>query len=136
MSFRPGMSWALPVALGVLALARPVLSITGAFESPGVLHRPAGPLIVTAAVAAIWVVVVVARRDPRPVATLAGAGLAYAVLAVLLNLALQPFLATAEAIPAAGVVAVLVTNVLQGLLLGAVAWVILRLLRARRRVAP
>jgi hypothetical protein len=136
MSSRPHLSWGLPVALGAFALVRPVLSIAGVFDAPGVLRRPAGPLIVTAVVAAVWVGVVVVRRDPRPIATLTGAGLAYAVLAVLLNLALQPFLASAEVIPPAGVIAMLVTNTLQGVVLGTVAWVVLRLLPAGERVTP
>jgi hypothetical protein len=129
----PPVSWRLAVALGALALARPLLSIVGAFDAPGLLHRPAGPLLVTAAIAVVWIAVVVVRRDPRPVATLTVAGLAYAVLAVLLNLALQPFLESAEVIPPPGVIAMLVTNALQGAVTGAVAWVVLRLLPARAR---
>jgi len=120
------LPWGLIVVLGSSALVRPMLSILGAYDALGSAGRPWGPLVVTAVVSVVWVAVVVARRLGRPVATLTLAGIAYAVLAVLLNLSLQPALESAQAIPPAGVVAMLVTNGVHGAVLGLIATALLR----------
>jgi hypothetical protein len=120
----------LAVVLGLAALVRPVLSIVGAYDS-GPLGKPVGPVLLTALICVGWVAAAVLRRTPNPVATLGLAGLTYGVAAILLNLSLQPFLASAETIPAPGYVAIPVVNVVQGVVLGAVAWLVLRLARRR-----
>jgi hypothetical protein len=84
-----GVSIPLVVALGAFALVRPVLSITGLAEAWG---KPATPLVATALITAVWVAVVVATRQARPVVTLVGAGLTYAVLATLMSAILSPIL--------------------------------------------
>lgn len=118
----------LAVLLGFIALVRPVLSITGAFDA-GPLAKPVGPLLVTAAISVVWVAVTVWRRVAGPVPTLTAAGVAYALAAILLNWSLQPFLASAETIPLPGYPAMIIFNALQGAVLGLIAWAILRAAR-------
>jgi len=120
------MNVRLALVLGFLGLARPVLSIVGAYDS-GPLAKPVGPILLTVLISIGWIVAAVLRRVPNPILTLAAAGAAYAIFAVLLNWSLQLFLASAETIPLPGYPAMLIFNALQGALLGAVAWAILRL---------
>ncbi|MBQ0924099.1 hypothetical protein [Saccharopolyspora endophytica] len=84
-----GLSWPLIVLLGVFALVRPVLNITGGMD---VLGRPVGPVVVTGVLSVVWLVVVVWWRSERPVVTLTCAGLVYGVLAVVLSAVLSPIL--------------------------------------------
>lgn len=84
-----GLSWPLIVLLGVFALVRPVLNITGGMD---VLGRPVGPVLVTGVISVVWLVVVVWWRSERPVVTLLCAGLVYGVLAVVLSAVLSPIL--------------------------------------------
>jgi hypothetical protein len=132
MSRETTLPWGLILALGLSGLVRPVLSILGVYDALGSAGRPWGPLTVTGVVSVAWIVVVVARRVSRPLLTLTLAGVTYAVLALLLNLSLQPFLESAEAIPPAGVVAMVVTNGLQGAVLGLIATALLRVRQSSR----
>jgi hypothetical protein len=125
------MNLRLAALLGLVGLARPVLSIVGAYDS-GPLAKPFGPLLLTALVSIAWVTAAVLRREPKPVHTLAAAGVFYALFAILLNWSLQPFLESAETIPLPGYLAMPVFNALQGALLGLVAWAILRATSRRR----
>ncbi|MBB4760559.1 hypothetical protein ACFQFC_30865 [Amorphoplanes digitatis] len=125
------MNLRLAALLGLIGLARPVLSIVGVYDS-GPLGKPFGPLLLTAVISIVWIVVVVVRREPKPIHTLAAAGVAYALFAILLNLSLQPFLESAESIPLPGYLAMPIFNALQGAVLGAVAWAILRATSRRR----
>ncbi|MEV0637567.1 hypothetical protein AB0I77_21950 [Streptomyces sp. NPDC050619] len=123
------LPWVTIVALGVFALVRPVLSIVGAYDD-GPLKKPVGPLIFTTLIIVVWIATAMVRRFPRPVPTLTFAGLAYGVLALLLNLSLQPFLDSAEVPPVPGMIGILVFNAAQGAVCGLVALGLLRL-RAR-----
>jgi hypothetical protein len=111
------LRWVMIVVLAAAGLLRPVLSIVGAYDG----RRPWAPLLVTALIAVLWVVVVVLGRAPRPVLTLTLVGAGYGVLALLLNLALQPLLASAEPIPVPGIVAMIVFSGGEGAVLGLVA---------------
>ncbi|SHN44669.1 hypothetical protein [Cryptosporangium aurantiacum] len=121
----------LAVLLGFLGLARPTLSIVGAYDS-GFLAKPVGPLLLTALISAVWIAAAVWRRVHSPVLTLTAAGVAYALFAILLNLSLQPFLASAEPIPPPGYIAILIFNALQGAVLGLIAWAILQVRTSSR----
>ncbi len=123
----------LAALLGLAGLARPVLSIVGAYDS-GPLAKPVGPLLLTALISIVWVAVAVLRRLPRPVHTLAAAGVFYALFAILLNWSLRPFLESAETIPLPGYLAMPVFNALQGAVLGLVARAVLRATTRRRSV--
>ena len=120
------MNLRLAVLLGFVALVRPVLSIAGAFEG-----GPVGPIVTTAAICVLQIAVVVWRRVPNPLLTLVAAGVAYGILAILLNLSLHPFLDSAEWIPAPGYVAIPLFNAAQGAVLGLIAWGILRMWKSR-----
>ena len=122
------MNLRLAVLLGLVGLARPVLSVVGAYDS-GPLSKPVGPLVLTALVSLVWIVAVVIAEPARPVLTLVAAGLAYGVAAILLNWSLQPFLDSAETIPLPGYFGILIFNAGQGAVLGLIAWLVLRLLR-------
>lgn len=117
------MNWPLIVLLGVFALVRPILNITGGMD---LLGRPVGPVLVTVLVSVVWIAVVVWRRSPRPVLTLTCAGLVYAVLAVVLSAVLSPVLDGELRGPLAtpggiGVVMVLLVNAGWGAVAGVVA---------------
>ncbi|PRX49556.1 hypothetical protein B0I33_103593 [Prauserella shujinwangii] len=117
------MSWKLVVALAAFGLLRPLLSMAGVLDALG---KPWSPLAATAVIAVVWVGAVVWARPAQPVLTLTLAGVGYAVLAVLLNLAAQPLFEDARLVPGAGMIAMLVTNALWGAVLGVVAFGILR----------
>ncbi|MFI2412780.1 hypothetical protein [Streptomyces sp. NPDC018947] len=123
------LPWGAIVALGAFSLARPVLSIVGAYDD-GPLKKPVGPLLLTGLIIVVWIATAVVRRFDRPVETLAFVGAAYGVLALLLNLSLQPFLDSAELPPVPGMFAMVLFNAAQGAVCGLVA---LALLRRRSR---
>lgn len=111
------LRWDWIAALAAAGLLRPVLSIVGAYDG----RKPWAPLVVTALIAVLWVAVVVLARVPRPVPTLTLVGAGYGVLALLLNLVLQPLLASAELIPVPGIIAMIAFSALEGAVLGLVA---------------
>lgn len=118
-----GLSWPLIVLLGVVALVRPVLNITGGMD---VLGRPVGPVLVTGVISVVWLVVVVWWRSERPVVTLLCAGLVYGVLAVVLSAVLSPILHGELRGPLVtpggiGVVMVVLVNACWGAVVGLVA---------------
>jgi hypothetical protein len=106
-----------------------VLSIVGAYDD-GPLKKPVGPLVLTALMIVGWIAVAVVRRFSRPVETLTFADVAYGVLALLLNISLQPFLDSAELPPVPGMIAIVLFNAAQGAVCGLIA---LALLRRRSR---
>lgn len=120
------LRWGLIAALGAIALVRPLLSMAGAYDSLG---GAAGRVMVTVLIAAVWVGVVVVRRVPNPLTTLAASGLAYGVFAILLqqvmwNLVLgevPPEAPDSAPILVVSWVAILVTNTIYGAFLGLVA---------------
>lgn len=125
------------VALAVVGLIRPLLSIFGAYEALG-----AGawtPLVVTALIAALWVGAVLITRAPRPLVTLLAAGASYGVLAVILQQVIWNLLPGGAPVgaPSSGPilvmswVSIVVTNTVWGVLLGLVALGLRRLLPGR-----
>ncbi|WP_461156163.1 hypothetical protein [Saccharopolyspora tripterygii] len=117
------LNWSLIVLLGMFALVRLLLNITGGMDLIG---RPVGPVLLTVLISVVWVAVVVWRRSPRPVLTLTCAGLVYAVLAVALSAVLSPVLDGELTGPLAtpggiGVVMMLVVNAGWGAAAGLVA---------------
>ncbi|MFI1736000.1 hypothetical protein ACH40E_43870 [Streptomyces acidicola] len=119
------LPWVTIIALGVFSLLRPILSIVGAYHD-GPLKKPVGPLILTALIIVVWIGAAVVSRFPRPVESLAFVGVAYGVLALLLNLSLQPFLDDAEVPPVPGMIGILVFNAAQGAVCGVIALALLR----------
>jgi hypothetical protein len=130
------LRWGLIAVLGAIALVRPLLSIAGAYDFLG---GAAGRVVVTVLIAAIWIGMVVIRRVPNPLLTLAAAGAAYGVFAIVLqqimwNLVLGEV--PAEAPDSAPIlviswIAILAINTVYGAFLGLVATVLDRLLPRR-----
>ena len=130
------LRWGLIAVLGAIALVRPLLSMAGAYDFLG---GAAGRVVVTVLIAAIWIGVVVIRRVPNPLLTLAAAGAAYGVFTMVLqqimwNLVLGEV--PAEAPDTAPIlviswIAILVTNTIYGAFLGLVATVVDRVLPRR-----
>lgn len=113
--------WSLIAGLGCLALVHPLLSITGLME---LLGRPVGPWLVTALISAIWVATAVLGRIDAPLATLALAGLAAGLAALVVDALLAPALAgwpSQVRLNPIAAVAVLATNTLWGALAGLAA---------------
>ena len=130
------LRWGLIAFLGAIALVRPLLSIAGAYDFLG---GATGRVVVTVLIAAIWIGVVLIRRVPNPLLTLAAAGAAYGVFTIILqhtiwNLVLGEVPTEApDSTPILVVswVAILVTNTIYGAFLGLVATVADRLLPRR-----
>ncbi len=122
-----GLSWPAVISLGLLALARPLARITGADE---VLGTPGGPLLLTLAVTAAWVLVVGLGRVPRPVLTLTLAGVTYALATLPLSAVLSTVIDGVPAGPLVNPVAivpVLLLNAGWGALAGVLALGVQRL---------
>ncbi len=82
--------WPLALALGALALIRPLIRIVG--TQLGAVEPPAVAVLVTLGISLVWIGVVGLTRVARPVLTLVCAGLVYAVLSILLSGVLSPVL--------------------------------------------
>ena len=109
------------LGLGAIALVRPLARITGADESLG---APAGSLLLTLLVTAVWVAIVGLGRVPRPVLTLTLAGLVYGLavvpLSAVASTALTGTLQGPIAVPFA-IVPILATNAVWGAVAGLLA---------------
>lgn len=130
------LNWPIGVGLGVFALIRSLASITGVDE---LLGRPATPLLLTALVSLVWILVIGLSRVPRPFLTLVLSGAVYGVGAIVMSAILSPLLAGELQGPITNpfaIVSVLLTNLAWGALAGALALVIRRARRARRRLRP
>lgn len=111
----------LIIGLAVLALVRPLFSITGLSDTLG---KPATPIILTVVISVLWILIVGLSRVRNPLLTLVFAGLTYAVLSILLSAVLSPILHGELQGPLANPIAivyVLATNAVWGLITGALA---------------
>ncbi|GGQ27833.1 hypothetical protein ACFFKE_24035 [Streptomyces mutabilis] len=75
--------------LTVVALVRPVFSVTGATDALG---RPLTPLLLTLLISLFWILAVGLSRVREPLLTPVAAGVAYAVAALVLSGVLSPVL--------------------------------------------
>ena len=82
MNQQTNLRWGLVLLLAVLGLVRPLSSIAGVYGSQG--EDSWAPVLVTGAVSAVWMGVVVAVRAPNPLLTLTAAGGMYGVFGILL----------------------------------------------------
>lgn len=128
MNITKTIPWPLILALGGLALARPLVRIVTDqldISTPTIL-----PIILTLVVSAIWIIIVGLSRMARPVLILLFAGLTYAVLAIILSGILSPILTGKLQGPLAmpiAIVPMLVTNAIWGLVTGVLALLLQRL---------
>jgi hypothetical protein len=142
MNRQTNLRWDLIVLLALSGLVRPLLSITGAYDSLGGGRWT--PVLVTILVTAVWVCVVFVTRAPNPLLTLVAAGGLYGAFAILLQQIIwNLFLGGApEGIPSSAPVlvmswvSILVTNTMWGAFLGLVAMGLHRLLPRREAVKP
>lgn len=125
--------WKAVIILAVIYLVRPLLSIMGLFDSLG----PAGPVIVSGVIGAIWVGYTVFFRLNFPVLVLTLAGAVYAVLSILLTAIVRVYFPAASGdapaalslVLTAGFAGTLLTSVIWGAFLGLVAKLVMGLNR-------
>lgn len=113
--------WLLILAMGALALIRPIMSMLGLLERIG---QPTASIVVTIVITLIWISVVVFTRVRQPLVVLLLTGITYGVFAILISAILSPVLAGQLQGPLTNpfaVISVLVTNAIWGLLAGLLA---------------
>jgi len=111
----------LILGLGVLALIRPVMKMTGIMEWIG---QAFGSILMTVLISLAWLVIVLAKRVSSPATVLVGAGLSYAVFAIVLSGIASPLIDGKLQGPLTNplaVVSVLATNAIWGLIVGGIA---------------
>jgi len=119
----------LIVSLGLLALIRPIIKVFGDVFN---YHVSAlATVLITAAIAIVWISVVVKLRVKKPVIVLALSGVTYAVASIVMAVTIQlafPNLGDSDArIPVlltVGLVATTIFNFVYGAFLGLVAFAI------------
>lgn len=121
------LNWLLIVGLGLLALARPITNTV--LDQLGIDLGPVVPLGWTVIISLIWIGAVGLTRTVSPVLTLLLTGLAYGVFAMILSGILSPILLGELRGPLTnpiGLVAVLITNAVWGLITGGIALAVQR----------
>lgn len=125
------LNWPLVAGLAVVALVRPLFSITGLSDALG---KPATPVVLTVLISLAWILAAGLTRVREPLLTLVAAGLGYAVASILLSAILSPILTGHLQGPLAAPIAlvpVLITNVIWGAVCGALALGLRRMRRGR-----
>lgn len=111
----------LIIGLGALALVRPVMKMTGVMDLIG---QQFGSILMTVLISLVWLVIVLVKRITHPVAILVGAGLSYALFAILLSGIASPILTGKLQGPLTNpfaIVSVFVTNAVWGFIVGIIA---------------
>lgn len=114
----------LMLVLGAIALVRPVMKITGVMD---LLGQQFGSILMTVLISLIWLIVVLRKKVSSPVTVLVGAGLCYALFAILLSGIVSPLLDGKLQGPLTNplaLVSVFTTNAVWGLLIGGIAKVL------------
>lgn len=114
-------NWRLILGLGALALVRPLMKITGVMDLIG---QQFGSILMTILISLAWLIIVLVKRVPNPVAVLVYAGLSYALFAILLSGILSPILDGKLQGPLTNPIAfisVLTVNAIWGLIVGGIA---------------
>ena len=120
------LPWSLILSLAVVALTRPIVKVLGDVFDYDV--STLATIIITIAIALVWIGAVVRLKVKEPVIILAVSGAAYAVLSITMAVAIQllaPDLGDDEAkisvLLTAGLVATTIFNFIYGAFLGAIA---------------
>lgn len=116
----------LILCLGVLALTRPIMKITGLIELFG--SEQFGSILMTIFISLAWLFTVVNKSVENPFLILVFAGISYAIFSIILSGILSPILLGELQGPLTNplaIISVLVTNIIWGLIIGAIASVIL-----------
>lgn len=120
------LPWLLILSLGLTALARPVIKVLG--DVFGYEVSPLVTIIITIVIALVWIGIVVKLKIKNPIIVLAMSGAAYAVLSIIMAVAIQllaPDLGDEEAkisvLLTTGLIATTIFNFMYGAALGFVA---------------
>ncbi|WP_152657698.1 hypothetical protein [Oceanobacillus sp. CFH 90083] len=116
---------ALILGLGALALIRPLMKITGFIHIFG--NEAIGSIAMTVLISIAWILIVIWKRVQNPIKVLVFAGVSYAAFATILSGILSPILNGSLQGPLTNpmaLVSVFMTNIVWGLVLGAIAFVI------------
>ncbi|WP_067821772.1 hypothetical protein [Actinomadura kijaniata] len=130
-SLRERLDWPLAIALGTVALVRPLFSIAGWSDALG---RPATPLLLTAVISLVWILAAGLGRVREPVPTLVAAGVVYALASIALSAVLSPLMHGELQGPLAtpiAIIPVLLVNALWGAVCGVCAMALRNLRRTR-----
>jgi len=114
------------LALGLLALTRPLMKIVGLIQIFG--NEAIGSIIMTLLISFVWIIITVKKELENPVQVLVGAGVCYAILVTIASGILSPLLDGRLQGPLSNPVAfisVFFTNVVWGLITGSIAAMIL-----------
>ncbi|MBO0993433.1 hypothetical protein [Bacillus sp. SD088] len=121
------LNWKLIAILSLIALVRPILSMTGISDAIG---KPIASLGVTIIISIIWIITIIIKRDPYPIQTLLFVGIGYGIFAIILSGIFSPILTGHLQGPLTNpfaLVSVLVTNAIWGLIAGAIAIAFLKI---------
>ncbi|MBM6614632.1 hypothetical protein JTF06_06985 [Desemzia sp. RIT804] len=112
----------LILGLGILALIRPMMKITGIINLFST--EQFGSIFMTILISLVWLFIVVKKKAKNPIVVLVFAGITYSILAIILSGILSPILDGSLQGPLTNplaLVSVIVTNAIWGLVVGAVA---------------
>ncbi|KRL05639.1 hypothetical protein [Liquorilactobacillus oeni] len=126
------LNWGLIWILAVVALIRPLMSILGIMDTLG---KSLTPIITTIGISIIWILAVYLKADLRPIFTLICTGIVYGILAILLSGILSTLLTGRLQGPLAhpvGIVGILVTNAIWGLITGFIASLLLKIKKSKK----
>lgn len=118
----------LILGLGVIALIRPIMKITGIMD---IIGQQLGSILMTVIISMVWIFIVVKKKSPYLIRILVFAGISYAVFAIILSGILSPILHGELQGPLTNpfaIISVLVTNIIWGLILGLIAWALTKLI--------
>jgi len=128
------LPWLLIASLGSLALVRPIVKVIGDVFDYSV--SLVATMAITAAIAVVWIGIVVKLNVKKPVLVLAASGAVYAVLSIAMAVIIQvvaPDLGDEDAkiavLLTAGLIASTIFNIVYGAFLGLVASGIQRAIR-------
>jgi len=120
------LPWLLIASLGSLALVRPIVKVIGDVFDYSV--SLVATMAITAAIAVVWIGIVVKLNVKKPVLVLAASGAVYAVLSIAMAVIIQvvaPDLGDEDAkiavLLTAGLIASTIFNIVYGAFLGLVA---------------
>lgn len=125
------LPWTVVLSLGLFALVRPVIKVLGdvfGYDVPSFVT-----MVITVAIAVVWIAIVVKLKVEKPIIVLALSGVVYAVSSVIMAVVIRllfPNMGDDEVnIPTlltAGLIASIFFNLMYGAFLGFVAMLIQR----------
>src|SRR5690606_1277264 len=112
----------LIIGLGLLALIRPIMKMTGLIDIFG--SEQIGSIAMTILISLTWLLIVVKQKVEKPITVLIFSGISYAIFAIILSGILSPILDGQLQGPLTNpfaFISVIVTNIIWGLLIGLIA---------------